>query len=60
MIALFAALACGVAGFGRLAGAASGIWQILFCVLLVVFLVGLVAHIAWRKPLPEAPSPPRR
>jgi len=56
MIALFAALACGVVGFGRLAGAASGRWQILFCVLLAVFLAGLIAHVTWRKPMPTPPS----
>lgn len=38
------AIVAGVLGFGEMAGAASGIAQILFFVFLVLFVIGLFTH----------------
>jgi len=44
LIFLLVAIAAGVLGFGRIAGTASWIAQVLFVVFLVMFIVSLVTH----------------
>jgi len=47
---LVLALVAGVLGFGGIAAAAADIGRILFFVFLVLFLVGLIAHMVRRRP----------
>ena len=48
LIFLLVAIVAGILGFGRIAGTASWIAQVLFVVFLVMFIIGLVTHIRRR------------
>ena len=48
LLFLILAIVAGVLGFGRVAGTASWIAEVLFVVFLVMFIIGLVTHVRRR------------
>jgi uncharacterized membrane protein YtjA (UPF0391 family) len=50
LIFFIVAIVAALFGFGNIAAAATGIAKILFFVFLVLFVIALIAGLAWRPP----------